>query len=407
MSSSLRLSDLLTRGLAIEWYEAVALVRAVTERVLEASGGQDVPELHQAELTPDGRITLTGSSRTDEPVRRLGQLLHAALTQSEPPVQLRLTVAQATAPAPGFGSVREFCDALGYFERPHRSFVLASLYARAAAAPAPASGGPATLDTLAPLEPDEEPTLIVSRPRPGRRAFSVAIAVLLVVALSGAGAYAYWRYTGPQVGSKDLSTMALKASDAVGTALVSGLSSVTERVGLGRLASKDPAGSVPPAAPTTHRPAPTSGVKKGSRAPANPVPFRAFDLEPVPPLDRSRPPTGSAALVSPTAQPSLPANENGTATDPTIYSAVDDVVPPVGVRPQLPRVLPSDLNKDHLATIELVVLPDGRVGSVKLLGHRNVHDAMFLSAVKAWEFRPALRNGRPVAYRKTIWLVLE
>jgi hypothetical protein len=40
---------------------------------------------------------------------------------------------------------------------------------------------------------------------------------------------------------------------------------------------------------------------------------------------------------------------------------------------------------------------------VKLVGApRNVHDSMLLSAVKAWEFVPALKDGVPVRYRKTI-----
>lgn len=54
------------------------------------------------------------------------------------------------------------------------------------------------------------------------------------------------------------------------------------------------------------------------------------------------------------------------------------------------------------------MLPDGTVGSVKLLGNRrSVIEGMLLSAAKAWKFKPAEKDGRPVAYRKTVWLVLE
>jgi hypothetical protein len=56
----------------------------------------------------------------------------------------------------------------------------------------------------------------------------------------------------------------------------------------------------------------------------------------------------------------------------------------------------------------LIVLADGTVGAVKLLGERrNVLEGMLLSAAKAWKFQPALKDGRPVAYRKLVWLVLQ
>jgi len=47
----------------------------------------------------------------------------------------------------------------------------------------------------------------------------------------------------------------------------------------------------------------------------------------------------------------------------------------------------------------------GTVESVRLLkAPRSVHDSMFLSAAKAWQFQPALKDGFPVRYRKTVWI---
>ena len=60
---------------------------------------------------------------TDEPVRRMGQLLQALLAHAEAPVQLRLVITQATAPNPQYRSIRDYSDALGFFERPERSTV--------------------------------------------------------------------------------------------------------------------------------------------------------------------------------------------------------------------------------------------------------------------------------------------
>jgi hypothetical protein len=32
---------------------------------------------------------------------------------------------------------------------------------------------------------------------------------------------------------------------------------------------------------------------------------------------------------------------------------------------------------------------------------------MFLSVAKAWQFQPALKDGVPVRYRKTIWIASQ
>jgi hypothetical protein len=29
---------------------------------------------------------------------------------------------------------------------------------------------------------------------------------------------------------------------------------------------------------------------------------------------------------------------------------------------------------------------------------------MWLSAIKAWQFQPAMKDGRPVRYLKTVWI---
>ena len=132
------LSDILGRDVSLEWHEAVALVRGVVERVLEnSSSAIAVPELDQIEVSAAGHVSVSGGTNAGEPVRRLGQLLQATLAHTEAvPVQLRLFVMQATAPAPApsFGSIREYDEALGYFERPGRDAALQALYARAEAA---------------------------------------------------------------------------------------------------------------------------------------------------------------------------------------------------------------------------------------------------------------------------------
>jgi hypothetical protein len=130
----------------------------------------------------------------------------------------------------------------------------------------------------------------------------------------------------------------------------------------------------------------------------------AFDLE-WRPLDSVEPPR--VATVGAGAPPALPSLDS--MSDASVYSLDSaGVVPPVGVRPQLPRQLPADVNPDDLGRIDLIISEDGTVLSVKLLGNRrSVHDAMMLSAAKAWEFTPALKDGHPVKYRKTVWLSMQ
>ena len=404
MTESLRLSDILGRSVTIEWFESVAMVCDVGDRVRESLGGRQVPELHQIELAPDGHVSLSGAMDTDEPVRRLGQLLQATLADADPPVQLRLTASQATAPSPAFGSIRDFTEALAYFERPDRQAVLRGLYERTAVAPAHETQTAPTLDAMAPLEPLQSKT--GKKPAPAqamgrRRAVPAMVAAVVLIV----GAATYWQFASAAPSTAQVSAMAVKASDAVGTALVSGLSTVTDSVGLGRLAPADGSGSTPPVKPTETKT--LSQAVSPSRKPAKPIAapaFRIFDLgtQLAPgPLPEEMPPVVSTVVEIPPERPDSP--------DGNVYSASDpDVVAPIGVRPQLPAVLPGDVNRNQLGQIELLVLPDGTVGSVKLVGRpRSVLEGMLLSAAKAWQFQPAMKDGRPVSYRKLVWLLLD
>jgi hypothetical protein len=407
MTEGLRFSDMLGRAIAVEWFEGVALVRAVAEGVVADFGGSSVPDLHQVELSADGDVSILGAMESRDPVRRLGQFLQAVLTQSEPPVQLRLLIAQATAPEPAFGSVQEIADALGYFERPDRAGVLRRLHARALSAAYSSAAISPTLDLIAPVESkaSSQSDSISTAPKTNRRTAALMIgAVVFIVSVL----VSYWSFGGQARGA-NVAAMAVKASDAVGGAVVSGISKVSETVGLGRLASADPSGSVPPASlPAAPAPAPSKPTRKPAPVirGGTPDPLLLFDLDGA--IDSA--PARDPATTRSTQEGAPPQSGAVAAVpvDPTIYSAADaGIEPPVGVRPQLPRALPADINKDQLGQIELLILPDGTVASVKLIGpHRGVIEGMLLSAAKAWTFQPALKNGQPVSYRKRVWLVL-
>jgi outer membrane biosynthesis protein TonB len=155
----------------------------------------------------------------------------------------------------------------------------------------------------------------------------------------------------------------------------------------------------------------------------------------------SRPVKRSEPIVSPVAQPAAPAappvragNEGATAAPaveesrvpiapsagpapvdrPVIsavtYSADDaDVHPPTAISPQLITLLsrPSPGNRPDVMTIAVVVNPNGTVESVKavhtpLTLGESVMLTAALSAVKAWHFRPAIKDGAPVKYRQIV-----
>src|SRR4029079_18787194 len=134
MSDGVTLSSVLGSEVAIQWYAAVALVREIADSLLTASSERAIPELQQVRLSPQGHVDILGVTPTNEPVRRMGQLLQAMLAHTDAPVQLRLIITQATAPAPPYQSIRDYSEALGFFARRERSTVLQSLASRVTAA---------------------------------------------------------------------------------------------------------------------------------------------------------------------------------------------------------------------------------------------------------------------------------
>ena len=204
----------------------------------------------------------------------------------------------------------------------------------------------------------------------------MAGALLLLVCAGGVG---YARIAGIAPQNRKVSAIAQKASDAVGAAMVSGLSAVTERAGLGRLVSTDAADVNPSPAPVS--PSVKTSRVKPAGAVLNPTvaPFEAFDLDPFPSVAAA-----TSAAYDPTVMPEDVKPAGATDEELRIYSAESEAVsPPVGVRPQLPSELPSNVSVEQLSRIDLIVSPSGTVESVKLVGNpHNVHDAMLLSAAK-------------------------
>ena len=88
-----------------------------------------------------------------------------------------------------------------------------------------------------------------------------------------------------------------------------------------------------------------------------------------------------------------------TATMPRVYSRQDaGVEPPVFVYPQMPSEPKADSPTSD-SHIEVMVDEQGRVVQVRLRStDASLNDRMIVAAAKAWQFRPALKDGQPVPY---------
>ena len=116
-------------------------------------------------------------------------------------------------------------------------------------------------------------------------------------------------------------------------------------------------------------------------------------------------PTASAPATPPAASTTPPA---GSA----IYSADDkDVTPPVDSVRKMPvwdPPLPALRKMYHRGVLEVVV---DEAGNVKEATMREAvspfYDPALVAAAKQWKFKPAMKDGQPVKFRKLIQIILQ
>jgi hypothetical protein len=89
-----------------------------------------------------------------------------------------------------------------------------------------------------------------------------------------------------------------------------------------------------------------------------------------------------------------------TAEEERVYTITDPgVTPPRPLGRQLSTASLSRRSLRPTGRLEILVGRSGRVEAVKLDTPSNgYHDRMMVSAAKAWHYRPALRNGKPVRF---------
>jgi hypothetical protein len=376
MQTQHRLDDILARDITIQWFEGTALVQAVCEQVLTHGRADAFPSAADIAVDADGSIGVLGYS-AGLPVVAAGHLL-AGMAGDDVPVRLRLAINEATAAESPYKHLAAFSEALAYFERPGRRELIAAVYARATAAPSRSVAR--SRQSPAPEIPKQQ--WQEARPRRRRRALAPALLVAGAVV-----AAAIWLAPNHSQVSAALSTLVADAPSEKNLA-------PAEAIGVPSAQPHHPPKKVKVRA-REERPTPPVKTGEDSRLPArrDVPPNMVFD----------------DVLLVFASEPGEEANDrSGGDTGSRVYSRDDGLVsPPRPVRPQLPPEPPFDPTVAPATELELVIGASGLVQSAKLkTPPRNVNEFMLVSAAKAWIFQPAELDGRPVAYRHRVRLIL-
>jgi hypothetical protein len=371
-----RLDDILARDIAIQWFESIALVQAVCEQVLAQGSSDGFPSAAEIGVDADGSIAVLGLT-AGPAVASAGHLL-AGMVGADVPVRLRLAINEATATESPYRHLAAFSEALAYFERPGRRELIATVYARAAAAPLRHIARPMQTPEPEALPDRQKQT---SRPPQWRR----ALVPLLLIA-GGVVAASIWLVSSHRQVS-------------------AALSALVETHSAQKLAPTEPI-RVPDAQP--HRRA--TPVKAPMRREMQGPKHETARSVSVPAKKQDAPPrmVFYDLLEIPATAPGDAADVSVSDIRPRVYSHDDGFVsPPRPVRPQLPPEPPFDPTVAPPTEIELVIGTTGLVESAKLRSvPRNITEFMLLSAAKAWIFQPAVLEGRPVTYRYRVRLIL-
>ena len=243
-----------------------------------------------------------------------------------------------------------------------------------------------------------------SRPARLRSVLVVSlVASAVTLALAGAGAIGFWYlerpYTQTAAHGQALETLAGRAFttawDAGALFRDSAARDLSRVISLWRNAGGDPmaADAENMAVRDITQPAGTAGRVMGHSS-------------------RERPTEGLAHVKGPVVTGTIdPPTATAVPVEPSLHTVFDrrdiDVTPPRMWRVRLRRAsLPGPFSRhtsDQAGLVEVVVSVSGAVESAKFVTRPlNVHEAMLLSAVKAWRFRPAMKNGQAIRYRLTM-----
>ena len=413
------------------WQEAVAIVQEAASLL---QPGLALPDPEDLILNEAGTLSFGfGSESTRHPVVGLASLLHELLQGVDAPESLVALASQSTQADPANVSIDAFSRALSFYERPNRSNDLRSVVSRLRGAPVEKSSVELEFERLrekvAGHQETEEPQPRPAEPRTLRVpkltrtqqhvvAAGIIVGVLLaVIAIQGSplprlrGAYdrVEARLSGTIASGLDRFS---GSSAAASPAPVANSTSAPAAEPVEKAASRSAAGSPrsasvkPPVAQSPASRSPLNNSAPVASAPAltSSVPTPGLASRSLsPPTVRAEP-----ASLSPDVTPPAPTVPAAPVAMPAngIYSPeTPGVKPPVLTRPQMPR---EPAPGEDTGYFEIVVDETGLPEQVRLISpRRRYHDRMLVAAAKAWQFRPATLDGRPVKYRVLVPIILS
>ena len=433
------LADLRARNVQPAWQEAVAVVQELVQTI--TSTGVSLPDMEHVALIPNGDVVaLPGSLAPEEPVRQAALMLQTLVESGPTPPELALFIERNLTTPGQSATLADFARNLSFYERPGRRADIERLVARAVAI-AQNSRAEEELRRLKErtLENEDQrlqdtvfsdTVAMTGRRRPPFALIGLAAVALLLLV----GGWWWWqRARAPQapVAAAAAGTGATDAEGATGATGAQGAEGApgapSPQAATGAPGAAGAQGATGAAAAPEpsliDRAAATvrSAVDKVMGKPETPsAPVAAAPPPPPPPKKHPKPAaptvTPSPVAVATSAAPvAIPRNElpppvvlGVGPVDNVVYSPSDSaVIPPVLVRPVLPRQPPPGVPESQIGTIELVVDEQGDVEGVRLISPANrFHERMLVSAAKMWKFRPAFKDGHPVRYRARVRLTV-
>jgi hypothetical protein len=414
-------ADLRARNVQPVWQEAVAVIQELIQTVSATSS--PLPDLDHIALIPNGDVVaLPGSPVPSDPVRHAAMMLNVLVDGIATPPELEQFLQRNLTSPPQLDSLTEFSRQLAFFERPGRRNDVERLVGRAAAAEQITRADEELKRLMEKAnEADDKPAKeMLKEQRSVRKLPTIVVATALLVGALALTAF-WWRGRAAQAAQQAAADPAAAATQAdakaapganpQGAGAKAGQapkpepsllerttaavrSAVSALVGSGSPAPTPAAGQTPPpAAPDKARPHTRRPSSGGKIAAAPLVPGNAGDTKPA------------------TSVELLPMSEDVTAVteaDANVYTSTDaTVIPPVMVRPVLPKEPPPGVPLHQIGTIDVWVDENGDVEQVRLMSPANRYqERMLVSAAKMWKFRPAFKDGHPVRYRTRVRLTV-
>jgi hypothetical protein len=438
------IAELLASGSRPSWQESVALVQEIASQL---APGQPVPAVDDLLLSEDGTLSFGFAGESPRPqVTDLAELLASLLAGSTAPVPLVDLAKENSKPEPAHPTLEGFRSALAFYERPNRRADVAAVAGRLAAR----AEGDRARELVAQLrqralaEPEPEPSSSpAALPKPAAaffhthaRQFQIAGGLVLVALLGGAALRAgvlsgspvapnspLPERTPPVAPARDAVVDSPVAASGTGTPAeparepaATDEAESTGRNGVGPAASKSAIRSTSGTRPAEHAPGtvrqPAAASRPAiatrtatARIPAN-QPERPEPPAEITPVPRPLPVPRAPAQPSRSADTDAFGIRGGLSDGVPVYSREDpDVKPPRILRQQLPSAPAPNAQTGYL---EFVVDTQGNVESLNLISPTTrFHDLMLVAAAKAWKFRPAVFDGRPVKYRMRVAITLD